>query len=115
MLDNSVKVKVGQKVEAGAALGKMGSTGMSTGKHLHWELQKGKTHIWSATGQDYIEPTKFFEHLIAWEKSIATAPIEAKPEDPTIPTVTYATGKPVVVADPAAVKPEAVAPKKVTK
>jgi murein DD-endopeptidase MepM/ murein hydrolase activator NlpD len=36
MLDDSVKVKPGQKIEAGTPMGKMGSTGMSTGNHLHW-------------------------------------------------------------------------------
>jgi murein DD-endopeptidase MepM/ murein hydrolase activator NlpD len=102
MADGSVRVKVGQKVTAGTRLGKMGSTGMSTGKHLHWELHKGKVHTWNATGAGYIEPVKFFQHLIEWEKSVATAEVEAKPEDPIIPTVTYETGKPVVVADPTA-------------
>jgi murein DD-endopeptidase MepM/ murein hydrolase activator NlpD len=62
---------------------------MSTGKHLHWELHKGKQHIWSATGAGYIEPVKFFKRLIEWEKSIATAPVEAKPGDPIIPTPTH--------------------------
>jgi murein DD-endopeptidase MepM/ murein hydrolase activator NlpD len=112
MANGSVKVKKNQKIEAGHPLGKMGSTGTSTGKHLHWELHKGKVHTWSATGAGYIEPVKFFEHLIELEKSIASAPIEAKPEDPTIPTVTYETGKPVVVADPTLVNPEAVIPNK---
>jgi peptidoglycan hydrolase-like protein with peptidoglycan-binding domain len=100
MANGSVKVRKGQRVEAGTAIGKMGSTGMSTGKHLHWELHRGKVHTWSATGKGYIEPVKFFEHLIELEKSIASAPVEAKPEDPTIPTVTYETGKPVVVVVP---------------
>jgi len=89
MKDGSVKVKKGQKIEAGTALGKMGTTGMSTGKHLHWELHKGKVHTWNATGAGYIEPVKFFKHLIEWEKSIATAPVEAKPEDPVLPTPTH--------------------------
>jgi hypothetical protein len=89
MADGSIKVKKGQKVEAGHPLGKMGSTGMSTGKHLHWELHKGRVHTWSATGAGYIEPVKFFKNLIEWEKSIATAEVEAKPEDPVIPTPTH--------------------------
>ena len=89
MADDSVKVKKNQKIEAGHPLGKMGSTGMSTGKHLHWELQKGTVHVWSATGVGYIEPVKFFKHLIEWEKSIATAPVEAQPEDAVIPTPTH--------------------------
>jgi murein DD-endopeptidase MepM/ murein hydrolase activator NlpD len=115
MADGSIKVKAGQRIDAGTPLGKMGSTGMSTGKHLHWELHKGRVHTWNATGAGYIEPVNFFQRLIEWEKSIASAEVEAKPEDPTIPTVTYETGKPVVVADSAAVTPEAVAPKKTKK
>jgi murein DD-endopeptidase MepM/ murein hydrolase activator NlpD len=107
MANGSVKVKKNQKVDAGTPLGKMGSTGMSTGKHLHWELHKGAVHTWNATGAGYIEPVKFFKNLIEWEKSIATAEVEAAPEDPTIPTVTYDTGKPVVVVDPDVAKPVA--------
>ena len=99
MANGSVKVKKGQKVTAGTPLGKMGSTGISTGKHLHWELQKGKNYVWNATGKNYIEPVKFFKALIEWEKSVATAPVEAKPEDTNIPTVTYENGKPEVVKD----------------
>jgi len=89
MLDGSVKVKKGQKVEAGQPLGKMGSTGMSTGKHLHWELHKGKLHTWNATGAGYIEPVKFFKRLIEWEKSIATAPVETPRDAPVAPIPTH--------------------------
>lgn len=80
MKDDSVKVKKGQKIEAGTVLGKMGTTGMSTGKHLHWELRLGKQHIWDANGKHYIEPVAFFEALIKKEKIAATA-LEATPED----------------------------------
>jgi murein DD-endopeptidase MepM/ murein hydrolase activator NlpD len=89
MADGSVKVKVGQKVEAGQPLGKMGTTGMSTGKHLHWELHKGTQHTWNATGAGYIEPVKFFKHLIEWEKSIATAPVETPRDAPVAPIPTH--------------------------
>jgi murein DD-endopeptidase MepM/ murein hydrolase activator NlpD len=83
MQDDSIKVKVGQKVEAGTPLGKMGTTGMSTGKHLHWELHKGKKYEWSATGLNFIEPTAFFDALVKLEGIKGTAkdetPIEAPP------------------------------------
>lgn len=82
MKDGSVKVKKGQKVEAGQMLGKMGTTGMSTGKHLHWELRLGKQHVWDANGKNYIEPIGFFKALIAKEKAIASAAIVATEDDP---------------------------------
>jgi len=104
MKNGSVKVKKGQRVVAGTMLGKMGTTGTSTGKHLHWELRAGKKHTWSDTGKSYIEPVAFFDALIKWEKTIATAPIEAKETDPVAPAPTHddagakAAAKPVVAA-----------------
>lgn len=82
MQDGSIKVKKGQKVQAGQMLGKMGTTGMSTGKHLHWELRLGKSHIWDANGKNYIEPIAFFKALIAKEKAIASAAAVATDTDP---------------------------------
>jgi murein DD-endopeptidase MepM/ murein hydrolase activator NlpD len=82
MKDGSIKVKKGQKVEAGQMLGKMGTTGMSTGKHLHWELRLGKVHTWDAMGKNYIEPIGFFKALIAKEKAIASAAVVATDDDP---------------------------------
>jgi murein DD-endopeptidase MepM/ murein hydrolase activator NlpD len=35
----SVTVQVGQHVRAGQVVGTVGSTGLSTAPHLHWELQ----------------------------------------------------------------------------
>ena len=89
MIDGSLKVKKGQKVTAGTPLGKMGSTGMSTGKHLHWELYKGKTYAWSANGKNFIEPIAFFKALIAHEKAIATAPVETPENAPVAPAPTH--------------------------
>ncbi len=82
MQDGSIKVKKGQKITAGTPLGKMGTTGMSTGKHLHWELRLGKQHIWDAMGKNYIEPIAFFKALIAKEAAIATAAVVATDDDP---------------------------------
>jgi hypothetical protein len=85
MQDGTLKVKKGQKVTAGAPLGKMGTTGMSTGKHLHWELRLGKVHTWDAMGKNYIEPIAFFKALIAKEAAIATAGVVATDDDPVAP------------------------------
>ena len=107
MQDDSVKVKPGQKIEAGTPIGKMGSTGMSTGKHLHWELQKGKTYAWNDKGLNFIEPVAFFDALIKLEAingtakdvtpadaPVAPAPVHGKAKQPTVPVAP----KPVSVA-----------------
>ena len=85
MQDGTLKVKKGQKITAGMPLGKMGTTGMSTGKHLHWELRLGKSHVWDAMGKNYIEPIAFFKALIAKEAAIATAGVVATDDDPVAP------------------------------
>lgn len=89
MKPGTLKVKKGQKVTAGTALGKMGTSGMSTGKHLHWELQLGKKYVWHPTGKNFIEPIGFFKALIAHEASIATAPVETPANAPVSPEPTH--------------------------
>ena len=37
---SSIKVKKGQQVDRGHLLGLVGSTGKSTGDHLHYEIEK---------------------------------------------------------------------------
>jgi len=97
MKDDSLKVKKGQKIEAGQMLGKMGTTGMSTGKHLHWELRLGKQHIWDANGKNYIEPIAFFKALIAKEKLIASAAVVATDEDAVAPAPTHDAAQAAVI------------------
>jgi murein DD-endopeptidase MepM/ murein hydrolase activator NlpD len=40
-----VLVRPGQKVTIGKIIGKMGSTGRSTGQHLHYEIYVDKKHV----------------------------------------------------------------------
>lgn len=55
----TTQVKEGQKVTAGQVLAEMGTTGASTGVHLHWEIWKGKTHGWTANGVGFADPIQF--------------------------------------------------------
>lgn len=100
MANGSIKVKKGQAVEPGTPLGKMGSTGLSTGKHLHWELQKGKKWVWNDNGKNFIEPVAFFDALIKWEKTIATAPVVTPPDAPVAPAPTHDDAGAKVAAQP---------------
>jgi murein DD-endopeptidase MepM/ murein hydrolase activator NlpD len=64
------KLKKGQKVDAGTVVGIMGTSGASTGKHLHFEIGKGKTHpfISGGDGSRYFNPLKFVTSTIKkWE------------------------------------------------
>jgi murein DD-endopeptidase MepM/ murein hydrolase activator NlpD len=40
--EGSVKVKAGDKVQAGQTIGGMGNSGASGGVHLHWERRRGR-------------------------------------------------------------------------
>lgn len=54
MLPGSFAVTVGQKVKAGDQLGAVGSTGNSTGNHLHFEIMPGNEN-------NYIDPVPWLE------------------------------------------------------
>ena len=108
MVEGSLQVKPGQKVKAGTVLGKMGTTGMSTGRHLHWEIWKGKTHGWSDNGKGFVEPVSFVKALMAAEK----AKNFAHEETPADAPVVKAYAEP---AKPAPKKTAAPAPKTVAK
>jgi murein DD-endopeptidase MepM/ murein hydrolase activator NlpD len=79
MADGSFKVKPGQKIKAGTVIGIMGSTGMSTGRHLHIEIWKGKTHGWSADGKGFLEPVGFVKAIAAAQKVKDTVDVASNP------------------------------------
>jgi murein DD-endopeptidase MepM/ murein hydrolase activator NlpD len=97
----SIQVKAGQKVEAGTVLGVMGTTGMSTGVHLHLEVWKGKTHGWSEDGSGFLEPIEFIKTVIASEKVTATAQ-SPTPEDVVVPLAPTNEKAPATKASPSA-------------
>ena len=86
MVKGSIKVKVGQKIQAGTVVGKMGATGFATGKHVHWEIWAG--HLKSqplagfATGKGFHNPMAFTKAAIEWEKVHANAPLETPADAP---------------------------------
>jgi murein DD-endopeptidase MepM/ murein hydrolase activator NlpD len=83
MVEGSLKVKTGQKVEAGTILGIMGNTGASAGRHLHFEIVEGKVHRWDLNGKGFVDPIAFVEAVMAFETLKASAP-DATPDDGVI-------------------------------
>jgi murein DD-endopeptidase MepM/ murein hydrolase activator NlpD len=106
----SMQVKPGQKVTAGTVLGKMGTSGMSTGVHLHWEIWKGKTHGWSPDGKGFVEPVGFVKALLAAQKAKDFAG-ESTPEDAPAEIIKVDPPKPVAKPAPKTTSAKAPAPK----
>jgi murein DD-endopeptidase MepM/ murein hydrolase activator NlpD len=57
----SLQVKKNDRVLEGQQIAESGNTGASTGPHLHFEIQRGKTYVWSLTGKNYEEPITFIK------------------------------------------------------
>lgn len=101
----SLAVKKGDKVKPGDVLGVMGTSGMSTGIHLHWEIWKGKTHGWTDNGKGFVEPIEFMKALIALNGAAAYADVASSPSNKADSPVTP--GASVKVEVPADPKPKA--------
>ena len=106
LVKGSMKVKQGDKVKAGDLLGTMGTSGMSTGVHLHWEIWKGKTHGWSEDGKGFVEPIEFMKALIALDGADQYADVASTASNKASSPVT-----PGAAAKPVEAKPKPVAPK----
>lgn len=104
MKQGSIKVKKGQKVEAGTVLGVMDTTGDSTGKHLHWEIWIGKSHGWSADGKGFVDPIEFCKAQILKERALAAGK-EATPADAPVAEAPVHAEAPKAPKAPAAPKP----------
>src|SRR5690625_1125913 len=69
---DSVAVKVGQKVSKGQIVGRQGTTGQSTGSHLHYEIRKTSSpqYGWIADrANNCFEPIEYLDDYFDKEKS----------------------------------------------
>ena len=85
LVPNSFQVKPGQKIKAGDVIGKMGTSGMSTGRHLHLEVWKGRTHGWSADGKGFVEPIEFIKAMKAAQDAKGFAKVSTPEDAPVQP------------------------------
>jgi murein DD-endopeptidase MepM/ murein hydrolase activator NlpD len=116
MVAGSIKVKKGQRITAGQVVGKMGSTGFSTGKHLHWEIWaghiKGQPMAGFHNGKGYYDPIKFCKAVLEFEKAQGEVNKETPEDAPVTLAPTHSVPEVETVAVPKeapVVKPEAVA------
>ncbi|WP_052647008.1 peptidoglycan DD-metalloendopeptidase family protein [Paenibacillus terrae] len=67
---SSVAVKVGQQVMRGQVVGNQGSTGKSTGPHLHYEVRKAYSPSfgWTQTEAGVVEPTQYLKDYYAQQR-----------------------------------------------
>jgi murein DD-endopeptidase MepM/ murein hydrolase activator NlpD len=113
LVKGSMKVKQGDKVGAGDILGIMGTSGMSTGIHLHWEIWKGKSHGWTEDGKGFVEPIEFMKALINLEGAAEYAEMASEPSNKaSSPKTPGATAKPIEVTPRLNNKPATKPPQK---
>lgn len=74
MQANSLKVKVGDTVAKGQVLGYMGSTGRSTGAHLHFDVNVNGSYV---DPKPYLAGTKLFPGATASGGNSVPAAVEA--------------------------------------
>ena len=97
----SFQVKKGSKVWPGSVLAQMGTTGNSTGVHLHLEVRKGKTHGWGANGAGYYDPIEFLKLHVAKDvvEEVAELPTPDSTKTTPAPTVKPKYTEPLSIGD----------------
>lgn len=95
MVNKSIKVKVGQVIEAGHVVGLMGDTGFATGKHVHWEIWDGHRTVQpniNNGGKGFHDPMKFLAAQVAALKAVPTPETAVSPVEPVL------VAEPVIIA-----------------
>ncbi|MEK3788735.1 M23 family metallopeptidase [Paenibacillus sp. FSL K6-1230] len=77
---SSIAVKVGQQVDQGQVIGRQGSTGKSTGPHLHYEIRKAASpsYGYTATEAGVVEPTKYLQDYYGQQPNKEDIPMTAE-------------------------------------
>ena len=71
---SAINVSVGQTIEPGTVIGKVGSTGRSTGPHLHFEID--------ANGRSKVDPTGYADKIFRFGGNVKAKVKESTPQNP---------------------------------